>query len=489
MQSLRQQRLDQNQLQNYNRPLLPNLYFVLASSGIFAIAILLHFWQLGAVPYPVFDEVLFGKYAEEYLDGAPTWEGHPPLGKFFIMIGLLLFGRNEIGYRVIGAGFGAIAPLLVIGLIYRLTYKRNLALLSGLFVCSDGLFLVESRLGLLNIFLVTLGLASQIFLIAGLEQKGNIRTFFLCCAGLMLGAAASIKWNGLGFSLLLFGIVLLVFAIAKLFPKQISRLGIFAEVLSLHWWQYLLCFGIMPIAFYLVQWIPLFMLNSGGVSPESGLGAIHAFGESLIKVHQHIHWWHNTEEVMGTPNHPSHPYCSTVLSWAVSARPVGYYFQDREGFFIVMQGLGNPLLWWLSTLAIAYFTFNLGISSIRHFLSTRLSQKLTQITNISFVNYFSIYLLLGYFANYLPWLLVKRCLFIYHYMSASVFSFVALSWLTCKLIEQKSIARYLGYAIIAIVLLSFLFFLPIWIGLPISHSAFYERMWFMPDKVLGFNWI
>jgi dolichyl-phosphate-mannose--protein O-mannosyl transferase len=87
-------------------------YLVLGALGIFIIALFLHFWQLGKIPYPVFDEIWFGRYAEEYLEGKPTWEGHPPLGKYFIMIGILLFGHNEIGYRFLDASFGSIMPLL-----------------------------------------------------------------------------------------------------------------------------------------------------------------------------------------------------------------------------------------------------------------------------------------------------------------------------------------------------------------------------------------
>ncbi len=450
-----------------------DLYFILGAIGIFAISLALHFWHLEKVPYPVFDEVLFGKYAEEYLDGKPTWEGHPPLGKFFIMLGILLFGRNEIGYRLLSACFGSIMPLLLIGLVYRLTYKRNLALLSGLFLCSDGLFLVESRVALLNIFLVASGVTSQIFLLAGLEKTGKLRTWLLFCAGLMLGASVSVKWNGLGFSLLVFLVILLVWITAKFLPQNLKKLGILAEITTLHWWQYLLCFVAAPIAFYSVQWLPLFILDPGGIPPETGLGAIHSFWSSFVRVHEHIMWWHNTTEMISTPDHPSHPYCSSVFSWAVLARPVGYYFQDQDGYFTVMQGLGNPILWWLSTLAIVFLTITSILPKFRKFFNTG-------STN---------YLLLGYFSNYVPWLLVKRCIFVYHYLSSAAFSFVALAWLACLMIEQKGARRYLGYGIIAAVLLSHLFFLPIWIGLPIAHSAFYERIWFMPDNLSGFNWI
>ncbi|MFN5966476.1 MAG: dolichyl-phosphate-mannose--protein O-mannosyl transferase, partial [Pseudanabaena sp.] len=106
----------------------------------------------------------------------------------------------------------------------------------------------------------------------------------------------------------------------------------------------------------------------------------------------------------------------------------------------------NPLLWWLSTLAIIGITLG------------SLSPQLQKSINIGSNNY----LLLGYFANYVPWLIVKRCLFLYHYMSASVFSFIALAWVVYQLLEQKGKLRYLGYGIIATVIISQLFFMPIW---------------------------
>jgi dolichyl-phosphate-mannose--protein O-mannosyl transferase len=261
--------------------------------------------------------------------------------------------------------------------------------------------------------------------------------------------------------------------IAKFFPKQLPKSGILATITKIHWWQYLLCFVIVPIAFYLLQWIPLLMLNSGGIPQENGLNAIHWFWQSLIRVHQHIIWWHSSSNVISTDTaHPPHPYCSSAISWAVSARPVGYYFQSRDGLFSVIQAIGNPILWWLSTLSAVIIT---------------LASLFTRFRNITSPQ--SSYLLIGYLANYAPWLLVKRCLFIYHYMSAAVFSFMALAWLVSQMLNRQGLIRYLGYAIIAIILLTQIFFIPIWIGSPISPSQFYERIWFMPDKVFGFNWI
>jgi dolichyl-phosphate-mannose--protein O-mannosyl transferase len=64
-------------------------------------------------------------------------------------------------------------------------------------------------------------------------------------------------------------------------------------------------------------------------------------------------------------------------------------------------------------------------------------------------------------------------------MGASVFSGLALawlvdSWLFSKLPQHKSA----GATVIFVVLLAFVFWLPIYLGLPLSPEAYQLRMWF-----------
>ena len=74
-------------------------------------------------------------------------------------------------------------------------------------------------------------------------------------------------------------------------------------------------------------------------------------------------------------------------------------------------------------------------------------------------------------------------------MSSAMFSFVALAWLVCQIFTQKGLIRYLGYGIITAVVITQIFFMPIWVGTPILSAEFYRRIWFMPDQFAGFNWI
>jgi len=450
-------------------PSLSRHHLIISSLLIFGIALALRLWEFNLPPFPVFDEVHFPKSAESYIVGNPPNDGHPPLGKYIIALGITIFGHNETGYRITEILIGACIPILVSGLVYRLTHNSLLPVIAGILTLADGLFLVESRFGLLNIFLVCFGLCSQIFLIAGLERNAIGRTLMLSLAGIMLGASASIKWNGLGFTLMTYLLICMTFGLRNISSKRFSQIGILAELCKLKWYEYLFCLGILPMLIYVLSWLPHLMMVLKVFSPQSqGWYWFEALGKFFVSSNRNLYLFHTSSGSISTSDHPIHPYCSSAASWAFSMRPMGYYFNSSGNEWRVVQALGNPILWWLSTLSIlpiAFWGIWRGYS-------------------------ISIYVLAGYAANYLPWFGVRRCLFIYHYMSSAVFSFMALALVIYWLITQAQFwQRSIGLLLIASVIISQIFFMPIWLGLPISSQEFYQRIWFLPNVVPGFDWI
>jgi dolichyl-phosphate-mannose-protein mannosyltransferase len=450
-----------------------NWLLIGGGSFIFLASLGLRLWDIDRFPYPVFDEVHFPKFAENYLLGDPPNDGHPPLGKYLIALGILLFGHNETGYRIASVVIGACIPLLVTGLIYRLTSQTILAILAGILTFADGLLLVESRYGLLNVFLVAVGLASQIFLLAGSERQAKGRWVMLSLSGIMLGACTGVKWNGAGFWLMTWILIAIAYIANNFSPKRTSRLGILANLGTLPWYQYLGCFVILPMITYVGQWIPHEMMVLKIFAPNAqGWEWLQAFGKHLVISNQYIYIWNTSASSIGSPDHPIHPYCSSALSWPLSMRPIGYYFHTNGEIWQDVHALGNPILWWLSTMAIVAIAC-WGIIRMR--------------AEFAYI----VYVLVGYTANYLPWLLVKRCLFIYHYMSPSVFSFMAFALVISFLYKQKQIwYKSIVVIMITAVMSAQIFFMPIWLGLPLSPQSFYGRMWFQPNSpIRGFNWI
>ncbi|MGK7907976.1 MAG: phospholipid carrier-dependent glycosyltransferase [Synechococcus sp.] len=460
---------------------------------IWAIALGMRLWHLGAIEPPVFDEVYFPVFAESYLDGVAPFDVHPPLGKYEIALGILLFGRNAIGYRIASAIAGSLIPIALAGLVYRLTQRWRLALTVGLLMLLEGLFLVESRFGLMNVWLVLFGVTAHIYAVAALQRQGWQRFCLLGGCGLLLGASSAVKWNGLGYALGLGGMALLALG-ARVIPtiakglkspssarKAGHPLGIWAQLGYLRWWHYLLCLGVVPVAVYGLQWLPhLWLLEND--PPLS----IASFPNQLMQIHQQMLGGHASATSL-TGDTPVHPYCSSWWTWPLLGRPIAYFFAEDGEVWRDIHAIGNPLQWWASTITIASFCFQKFYPLLRSRDSAIKSAKEPQN---AIDGSFKLYLLVGYAANLLPWMVVSRCTFLYHYMGALAFSTMALAWgMERMLFHPDRVYRWWGWNLAIAILACGLFFWPLWFGLPLSPTGFYRRMWFRGDWIVQMSWI
>ncbi|NEP29273.1 MAG: dolichyl-phosphate-mannose--protein O-mannosyl transferase, partial [Moorea sp. SIO3I6] len=135
-----------------------------------------------------------------------------------------------------------------------------------------------------------------------------------------------------------------------------------------------------------------------------------------------------------------------------------------------VHAMGNPFLWWLSTTAILLLLL---------LLTQRILEGVGWKSIPTSYTWITLYLIVNYAANLLPWTKVTRCTFLYHYMGASVFSGLALAWLVDRwLHSEKNQYRSAGFTVILVVVLAFIFWLPIYLGLPLSESGYQLRMWF-----------
>lgn len=485
-------------------------WFRLGLAGILLLSLGLRFWQLGRFNTLVFDETYFVKFANNYLTHTPFFDVHPPLGKYLIAIGIWIGGHLPIGqdtvnslagsplttwsYRWLNALTGSLIPLVVAAIAYQLSRRRIFSLLAGLFAAVDGLFLVESRYALLNVYLVLFGLLGQWFLLLALQQRNKRWRLCLALSGLCFGASASVKWSGLWFLLgayLLWILTHLIQWIEQLHrsPKitvldatpntPLQRLAHLKPI------DLLLNLGAIPALIYQLMWIPHLMLNPGS---------------NIWELHKQILTYH---ENLGSD---AHPYCSKWNSWLLMVRPIAYFYKQvtngttdpasatestlaatSNKVIYDVHAMGNPILWWLSTLAIMAVLYwlldnmidrSVDISSevsAEQILVSCRSQGISYSTNL----WIALYLFINYSANLLPWAKVSRCAFLYHYMGSAVFATLALAWLIDRcLCSDKARIRTLGLVAILLILIGFIFWLPIYLGLPLSPSEFRFRIWF-----------
>ena len=132
----------------WRRDLLLALLLALAAAA-------LRLPRLGFPHEEVFDEVYHAKTALQYLQGQPPTEWvHPHTAKLLIAIGVWRFGYEPWAWRLLPALAGiALAPVFFL-LARRVLPGERAALFASLLLLADGVYLVQSRVAMTNIFAV-----------------------------------------------------------------------------------------------------------------------------------------------------------------------------------------------------------------------------------------------------------------------------------------------------------------------------------------------
>ena len=451
----------------------------------------LRFLHLGDIPGSTFDEVFYPRYGFDYLTGETFFYSHPPFGNYIYAAAIWIYSQlpwidiasidsltfeqlPPLSYRWVNAVFGSLLCLLGYFVAYAIWKNKNFALMVCFFIALDGSLLVDSRFALINVFIVFFGLSALLCAVKSQSSDGNARLWLLSC-GIFLGLTASIKWNGLGYLLVLLSFFVALYGMQKIdkhelrFTKhQSSRLREqktnndvkerINVINSVPQWEYLIYFLALPVLVYIVISIPDLRFNT-----EYG----------FFEKHQQMLGYH---QIMVEEN--EHPYCSKWYSWPFMIRPIGYFFSSSDAIdalgnkimlFKDVHLFPNPFLYWFSAIAI----LTMLVQWLKLFWQW-INQGI-----VSHKFYLFMFILLGYFANLLPWALVSRCLFLYHYQPASVFAFLALAWYLTQLTRSESSKyKFLSWGILIIIVFSFLYWLPFQLGIDLESDAFSRRMWF-----------
>jgi len=451
----------------------------------------LRFLHLGDIPGSTFDEVFYPRYGFDYLTGETFFYSHPPFGNYIYAAAIWIYLQlpwiditaidsltfeqiPPLSYRWVNAVFGSLLCLLGYFVAHAIWKNKNFALIVCFFIALDGSLLVDSRFALPNVFIVFFGLSALLCAVKSQSSDGNARYWLFSC-GIFLGLTASIKWNGLGYLLVILSFFVALYGIQKIdahelrFTKhQTNRLRTqktfnniqekISVINAVPQWEYLMYFLVLPVLVYVVISIPDLRFNT-----EYG----------FLEKHQQMLGYH---QIMVEEN--EHPYCSKWYSWPFMIRPIGYFFSSSDAIdafgnkimlFKDVHLFPNPFLYWFSAIAI----LTMGVQWLKLFW-----QWINQGT-VSYKFYLFMFLLLGYFANLLPWALVSRCVFLYQYQPASVFAFLALAWYLAQLLKSESLKyKMLSWGILTIIVISFLYWLPFQLGITLESDAFYARMWF-----------
>ena len=376
-----------------------------------------------------FDEIYHARTAWEFLNcSAPYETSHPPLGKILMSWGVAIFGMTPFGWRFAGAMAGVLM-LVMVYLIARQMTKRTLpsAFACGL-MALDCMHMTQTQIATIDSFPVLFILLAYFFMLRFLqtdwrtEKKRRVLTD-LGLSGFGMGLAIASKWIGIyagaGLALLFFWHCFRVLrsepAIVES-PKNRGRTpdhgksGSFTRFLILCVWC-ILFFAVIPVCIYLLSYLPYFAYRHLS-SPEEYLQAVWTSQLNMLNYHS-------------TPGlGMDHPFYSPWYEWPIIGKPMfystkQYLFQNSLSFSIFC--FGNPAVWWVGIPAMLLAVWRW----IRN-RDEKLPLPVAAGNRFASLDTNHVFLLIGFLAQYLPWTLVPRGTYIYHYFASVPFLILAI---------------------------------------------------------------
>ena len=478
----------------------------LVTAVVVAIAAIL---RLNGISNPkgyIFDEVYYPTDAWDMLQHGVEWDEktnsaayvvHPPLGKWLIALGEMLFGNTELGWRFPAAIAGTVMILILIRVAYRLFHSVLLAGLAGLLMALDGFQLVLSRTSLLDIFLATFLLATFAALVIDRDhyrrhllralENGyepdktpyvpRIVPWWMLTAGVLFGLACGVKWSALFFAPFLAGLVIAWRTQAR---RSAGVRGPFlAGVIGDLGWLFLSF--VLAFVIYLATWTGWFVTDTGyfrhyreanGLSEPPVIGAL----LNLWHYHHEAYTFHSglTER---------HVYQSWPWQWLLLGRPVAFYWNNGGDCGATSCAreillLGTPVLWW---------SFLPALAGVVWFGLARRDWRAWAI-------------LVPAAAGLLPWFYyaVKdgRTMFSFYALPALPFLILAVVYVLGAIMtppagiasgsartDRQLVGTVVAAAYVVLVAICFAYFYPVFVGSVIPYESWSNRMW------LGGRWI
>jgi dolichyl-phosphate-mannose-protein mannosyltransferase len=474
----------------------------LVTAVVVVIAAILRFPGLGEPQRLIFDEKYYPTDAWDMLQRGVEWDEinngpayvvHPPLGKWLIALGELVFGNDPLGWRVPAAVAGTLMILILVRVAYRLFRSTVLAGAAGLLMALDGFQLVLSRTSLLDIFLGLFLLAAFAALLLDRDHyrrrllraleggydpaATRVVPWWLLVSGVLFGLACGVKWSAL-FFLPFFAALALAWRWQARRSAGISRPVVAGLVGDLGW-------GVLGVAltvvFYLATWTGWFVTRAGyfrhyradnGLSEPPVLGAL----LNLWHYHYEAYTFHSG---LTTP----HRNQSWPWQWLLLGRPVPFEWNTggdcgapRCAREILL--LGTPILWW---------SFLPALAALIWFGIARRDWRAWAIGA-------------GAAAGLLPWFYYAvrdgRTMFSFYALPALPFLILAVVYVLGAIMtpaggmvtgrqrpDRQLIGTVVAATYVTLVALCFAYFHPIFVGQLIPYDDWWSRMW------LGGRWV
>lgn len=414
----------------------------------------------------IFDEIYHARTAKEYIDGRYSYENtHPPLGKFFISLGIRVFGMNPFGWRIAGALFGiAMLPFLYI-FGKRMLKKTWLTTAVTLLFAFDFMHFVQTRIATIDVFITFFVILMYFFMYLYSQMsfydtplEKTFRPLALC--GISMGLGCASKWTGvyagLGLAVIFFATMYQRFReyqYAKTHPDG-STNGISHNMIVKKFPAYtkktiLFCclvFVVIPACIYTLSYIPFNDSSGNGLFTQMINNQKTMFNYHSQLVSEHL-------------------FSSKWYQWPIMSRPIWYYSgKVSDTVYEGISAFGNPLVWWVGIPAFMYMVY-LAIAN-----KDRTARFLT----------------IGYLAQYLPWVFITRTTFIYHYFPSVPFVVLMIGYSMSCIVKENKKLRIAAFVYVAAAIGLFVLFYPVLSGHGIDKNFVYTWLrWFSSWQLIS----
>lgn len=395
-----------------------------------------------------FDEIYHARTAYEHLHGQPPYETtHPPLGKLLMAAGIAIFGMTPFGWRFAGALTGVLMLPALYVLALQITHKRSVAALSMTAFALDLMHFTQTRIATIDSFPVFFILLSYVFMARYMQMdsigqtqrlwdRDYCRTLLpLFFSGICMGLSIASKWIGMysavGLAVLFFLSIFRQYRISvaawdlegrnanektRLRAAQSFTLQRIAATCG----ACVVFFILIPLGIYCLSYIP-YLSPTGPVT----LKRIYQAQEGMLAYHS-------------TPGlGMDHPFQSPWWQWPFILKPM-WFAQDHyepAGYASTIMCMGNPWVFYIGAVAMAAVLIACVVKYTR--LSKgclRLKPGDGDLTPLIFS--------VAFLAQYLPWVLVPRSMYIYHYFASVPFIIMATAWWMTQLPSRRPRLRY-----------------------------------------------
>ena len=393
-----------------------------------------------------FDEIYHARTAWEHLNNVYPYEvSHPPLGKIIMGIGISIFGMTPFGWRFMGTFFGVLMLPLMYIFVKKMFGGRAVPTVCTAVFATDFMHFVQTRIATIDTYSVMFIILMYLFMylyVSAESQNRSPKKALLCLAisGVSFGLGAASKWT----SIYAGGGLAVIWAAYWIINY---KKGVKAFIKNV-----LFCLGFfvcIPALIYYVSYTPY-----GTASGLHGLSMYFSkeYFDIVISNQEFMFSYHSNLVA-------EHPYSSEWYKWIFDIRPILYYLDYfDDGTRSSFGAFVNPLLCWAGLISLFVLIY----------------------TSIFRRDKTAAFILVGYLAQLLPWILVKRLTFEYHYFPCTIFLLLSLGY-SFKLIRtgNRRWKLYLGgFAALSAAL--FILFYPALSGLVVDNATASKLLGWLP---------